>query len=38
MAAARLAGKRNNNAVRVRSRNTGATVTVTADGKVKADN
>jgi hypothetical protein len=36
-AAQQLAGKRDNDPVRVRNRATGATVTVTADGKVKAD-
>lgn len=36
-AAQQLAGKRDNDPVRVRNRVTGATVTVTADGKVRAD-
>jgi hypothetical protein len=34
-AAQQLAGKRDNDPVRVRNRSTGATVTVTADGTVK---
>lgn len=36
-AARQLAGKRDNDPVRVRNRASGATVTVTADGKVKGD-
>ena len=36
-AAKQLAGKRDNDPVRVRNRATGAMVTVTADGKVKGD-